>query len=271
MPRLGGDLREDELAVAVVYALRVRVREQLHEAGVLREPLHALLHQRHVLRLDGRLARQLVATPHTPAQHAPEVEVDPQVEVVTDIVALQHGAVPLDERLRLSAPSRQRDVLHVGVLRHEHRRVRKVLGDALIRRPLVHTRHASSEPPRRHSLAGILLGLEVAAHDATQKRDRHAASHVDGVGQLAERLADVVLGHAVLVRHVQLAVALVHAELRHGEVAPAARRRGEVADPRHDAVEVAVVHGAARRLVQVHDVVVVGDVPADPRGGDVLQ
>lgn len=73
-----------------------------------------------------------------------------------------------------------------------------------------------------------------------------------------------MLRHAVLITHVQLIVSFVHSELRDAEIAPASRLRREVAHPRHDAVEVAVVHSTARRVVQIHHVIEVGQLSVHP-------
>ena len=150
------------------------------------------------------------------------------------------------------------------MLRSEHGRIGEVLRNALIGRPLEHSQHATHHAAPLHALSRVFLALEVAPHHHAEQRNRHAASHIDRVRQLRKRLADVVLRHAVLITHVQLVVALVHAELRDAEVAPARRLRREVAHPRHNAVEVAVVHATARRVVQVHHVIEVGQLPVHP-------
>ena len=80
-------LLEDVLSPRVFHPLGMRHREQLNEARVLGESGDALLLQRDVLGVDGRLSRELVA----------EVEVDPQMEMATHVVILQHPAMPRDE------------------------------------------------------------------------------------------------------------------------------------------------------------------------------
>ena len=75
----------------------------------------------------------------------------------------------------------------------------------------------------------------------------------------------MVFGHTVLIAHIQLVVSLVHPEFRDTEITPASCLRREVAHPRHDAVEVAVVHATTCRIVQVHHIVEVGQSSIHPR------
>ena len=67
-----GNLRENDLSLPIAHALRMGLCEQLHKAWVLGEAINGVLHERDILGFHGCLARELV----------PEVEINPQVEVV---------------------------------------------------------------------------------------------------------------------------------------------------------------------------------------------
>lgn len=77
-------------------------------------------------------------------------------------------------------------IIHVGMNRLKYRRVGEILGNAFIRRPLEHSHHATRDFFSLRSLSRILLALEVTANHDAQQRNRHATSHVDGIGKLRE-------------------------------------------------------------------------------------
>ena len=150
------------------------------------------------------------------------------------------------------------------MLRSEHGGICEILGNALIGRPFEHSQHATCQSWLQIALSGVFFALEVASNHHAKQRNRHTTRHIDRIRQLRQRLANVVLRHAVFIAHIQLIVSFIHAEFRDAEVSPAPRLRREIAHPRHDAVEIAVVHPTPRSVIQIHHIIEVRQLPIHP-------
>ena len=80
-----GNLSENHLAFAVSHTLWMRLCEKLHESGVFGESTDGILDERNVFSVDSGLSRKLIT----------EVEIDPKMKMVRNIVAFQHASMPL--------------------------------------------------------------------------------------------------------------------------------------------------------------------------------
>lgn len=92
-----GNLSENHLAFAVSHTLWMRLCEKLHESGVFGESTDGILDERNVFSVDSGLSRKLIT----------EVEIDPKMKMVRNIVAFQHASMPLNERFRFWTPFRK--------------------------------------------------------------------------------------------------------------------------------------------------------------------
>jgi hypothetical protein len=215
--------------------------------------------QTHILLLHSFFALEFVA----------KGKINPVMQVLGHLPALQEGSMGSHKFLVRTAPGRHIQVGHVRVDRAKDRGVRVELGYALIRCPGLHPLHGGR----------ILVGFPLRSDMSTEHRARCATGLVYIVRDVREHVRDVVRnmgwlptscttcnkclpGH--LIGEVQLLISLVESELGFTKVSEAPIRCGKVHHPGQHWVIVGIPLPSTCQPIQLHEVVEVADSAMDP-------